>query len=244
MKRSNGVRSGVKAAVSGGVTNAKAACSARGRARETTIRLVHSSTSREPEKLTDEDLLIATGRGDRHAARELMHRTTPRILGLAKRLLSDPVEAEDIVQETFIRVWKAAARWQPGRAKVSTWISRIAINLCYDRMRRRREHLVDEIPDQVDAAPSQETDLVRRQSGNRVADAVAGLPERQRLALELVHFQDMSNIEAADIMEVSVEAMESLLARGRRKLKSILLDQAGDLMDSYRDDHPVREGVQ
>lgn len=214
-----------------------------GGAKERQIRLATSSPRRALHALADEDLIIAVGRGDRSAARELMQRNTPRILGLAQRLLGDPVEAEDVVQDTFIRVWKAAERWQAGRAKVSTWISRIAINLCYDRMRKRRETLVDEVPEQVDDAPTQETVLVQRESGNRVTDAVACLPERQRLALELVHFQEMTNIEAAEIMEVSVDAMESLLARGRRKLKALLLEQAGDLMETYRDERPVREGA-
>ncbi len=244
MRPWSGARSAGRTAGPGGVTDLPFDGYARSGARETTIGLLNFPSRREPAMLADEDLLAAIGRGDRIAARELMQRNTPRLLGLANRLLNDPVEAEDIVQETFIRVWKAADRWESGRAKVSTWISRIAINLCYDRLRRRREKLVDEIPEQIDHAPSQETALVRAQSGNRVADAVAGLPDRQRMALELVHFQEMSNIEAAQIMDVSVEALESLLARGRRKLKAVLLEQAGDLMESYRGEGPAIEGVQ
>lgn len=240
----NAWKRGAKGVGSGGVTDLPFDGLARSGSRETKIRLFQSPARREPTMLADEDLLKAIGSGDRSAARELMQRNTPRLLGLANRLLNDPVEAEDIVQETFIRVWKAADRWQSGRAKVSTWISRITINLCYDRLRRRREQLVDELPDQVDHTPSQETSMVQAQSGNRVADAVASLPDRQRMALELVHFQEMSNIEAADIMEVSVDALESLLARGRRKLKTLLLAQAGDLIESYAGDSPSVEGVQ
>lgn len=160
----------------------------------------------------DAELILRIARGDRDAAQLLMSRNLPRILGLARRMLGDEIEAEDIAQETFIRVWKAAPRWKPGSAQVSTWMCRIAINLCYDRLRRRREVLTDAVPERADQAPDQETAITRAESGNRVAAAVAGLPERQRQALELVHFQEMSNIEAADIMGVSVEAMESLLA--------------------------------
>lgn len=152
---------------------------------------------------------------------------------MAQRMLNDSMEAEDIAQETFLRVWKAADRWESGRAQVSTWIGRIAINLCYDRLRKRREILSDEPPDRPDATPDQEVMLTRSETRNRVADAVAQLPERQRRALELVHFQELSNIRAAEIMEVSVDALESLLARGRRKLKTILLEEAGELMSSY-----------
>lgn len=182
---------------------------------------------------SDEALMVKIAQGDRLAARELMQRRLPRVLGMAQRMLNDPTEAEDIAQETFLRVWKAADRWEAGRAQVSTWIGRIAINLCYDRLRKRREILTDEPPDRPDTAPDQEVQLTRSETGNRVADAVAQLPERQRRALEMVHFQEMSNIKAAEIMEISVDALESLLARGRRKLKSILLEEAGELMSSY-----------
>lgn len=181
----------------------------------------------------DEALMAMIARGDRAAARELMQRRLPRVLGMAQRMLNDAMEAEDIAQETFLRVWKAADRWESGRAQVSTWIGRIAINLCYDRLRKRREILSDDPPDRPDTTPDQEVMLTRSETGNRVADAVAQLPERQRRALELVHFQELSNIRAAEIMEVSVDALESLLARGRRKLKSILLEEAGELMSSY-----------
>ncbi|WP_271185124.1 RNA polymerase sigma factor [Maricaulis virginensis] len=191
----------------------------------------------------DADLIVRVGRGDRSAARLLMLRNLPRVLGLARRMLNDEMEAEDIAQETFIRVWKAAPRWQAGSAQVSTWMCRIAINLCYDRLRRRREVLTDTPPEQIDGAPDAETAMTRAQSGDRIAAAMAQLPDRQRQALELVHFQEMSNIDAADIMSVSVEAMESLLARGRRKLKAILTGDAPDLMASYTGQRDARYGA-
>ncbi|MED5548921.1 MAG: RNA polymerase sigma factor [Pseudomonadota bacterium] len=191
----------------------------------------------------DAELIARVGRGDRPAARLLMSRNLPRILGLARRMLNDEMEAEDIAQETFIRVWKAAPRWQAGSARVSTWMCRIAINLCYDRLRRRREVVTDTPPEQVDETPDAETAMTRAQSGDRIAAAMAQLPDRQRQALELVHFQDMSNIDAADIMSVSVEAVESLLARGRRKLKAILTGDAPDLMASYTGQRDARYGA-
>jgi len=211
-----------------------------------------SGRVREPERVAvrapdgdaeDADLIVRVGRGDRPAAQRLMARNLPRILGLARRMLGDEMEAEDVAQETFIRVWKAAPRWEPGGARVSTWMCRIAINLCYDRLRKRREVLTDRIPERVDETPDQEAAMTRAESGDRIVAAMAQLPERQRQALELVHFQEMSNIDAADIMEVSVEAMESLLARGRRKLKAILLGDAPDLMDSYTGRDGARHGA-
>ncbi|WP_291920161.1 RNA polymerase sigma factor [Maricaulis sp.] len=191
--------------------------------------------------VADDVLIERVGRGDREAARLLMERMLPKILGLAQRMLKDPLEAEDVAQETFIRVWKAADRFEKGRAQVSTWISRIAINLCYDRLRKRREVLTDEVPERADEGISQETAMVRDESANRIVDAVNKLPERQRMAMELVHFQEMSNIKAAEIMSVSVDALESLLARGRRKLKSLLMQDAGDLISAYEGERQAHE---
>jgi RNA polymerase sigma-70 factor (ECF subfamily) len=202
--------------------------------------------SRTPEVVkaeSDEALMMRIAKGDRIAARTLMGRCLPRVVGMAHRMLNDAVEAEDIAQETFIRVWNAAERWEPGRAKVSTWIGRIAINLCYDRLRKRRDVLTDSPPDRPDMSADQETELSRSQTGQRIRAALVGLPDRQKQALELVHFQEMSNIEAADIMSVSVDALESLLSRGRRKLKALLVKEAGEMMASYGQATSLNEGI-
>ncbi|WP_323762918.1 RNA polymerase sigma factor [Maricaulis sp.] len=184
-------------------------------------------------RAAEDRLMTRIGAGDRDAARELMAANMSRIIGLARRTLGDPMEAEDVAQETFLRVWNAAGRWQSGQARVSSWVCRIALNLCYDRLRKRREVLTDTLPDRADDAPGQDVRMERSESGSRVASAVRALPDRQRQALELVHFQELSNIEAAAIMSVSVDALESLLARGRRKLKTVLLGDAPDLIASY-----------
>lgn len=184
-------------------------------------------------RAAEDRLMARIGAGDRDAARELMAANMSRIIGLARRTLGDPMEAEDVAQETFLRIWKAAGRWQSGQARVSSWVCRIALNLCYDRLRKRREVLTDAVPERADGAPGQDEQMEQAESGNRVADAVKQLPDRQRQALELVHFQELSNIEAAEIMSVSVDALESLLARGRRKLKAVLLGDAPDLIASY-----------
>lgn len=202
-----------------------------------------SATSAPVDVRAAEDRLMARiGAGDRDAARELMAANLSRVLGLARRTLGDAVEAEDIAQETFLRIWKAAGRWQSGQARVSSWVCRIALNLCYDRLRKRREVLTDSVPEQADASPGQDRRMEQAESGHRVADAVARLPDRQRQALELVHFQELSNIEAAAIMSVSVDALESLLARGRRKLKALLLGDAPDLIASYEEGGDARYG--
>jgi RNA polymerase sigma-70 factor (ECF subfamily) len=197
----------------------------------------------KPDSDADATLMSRIANGDRDAAQSLMTTCLPRILGMARRMLKDPVEAEDVAQETFLRVWKAAARWEPGRARVTTWVSRIAINLCYDRLRKRRDVPTASLPDQVDTAPDQETVMARIETSDQLGAALAGLPDRQKQAIELVHFQEMSNIEAAKIMDISVDALESRVSRGRRKLKSALIANAGELMSSFGQVGIPQEGL-
>ncbi len=167
----------------------------------------------------DEDLVARVGRGDDVAVRQITIAKLPRILALATRLLRDQAEAEDVAQEVFVRVWRHARRWQPGRALFDTWLHMVTLNLCRDRLRRRREHPVAHVVEQIDPAPAADQAISDGEDANAVAAAVAALPDRQREAILLVHYQDLTNIAAAEAMQVSVEALESLLARGRRSLR-------------------------
>jgi RNA polymerase sigma factor (sigma-70 family) len=109
-------------------------------------------------------------------------------------------------------------------AKFDTWLHRVALNLCYDRLRRRREVATSNLPEQADEGPAPDRGLQAQDVSVRVAAAMRALPDRQREAVSLCHYQELSNIEAAALMGVSVEALESLLARGRRALRSALSD--------------------
>jgi RNA polymerase sigma-70 factor (ECF subfamily) len=172
----------------------------------------------------DEDLVKRIGRGDAAAVQAFVARKLPRMLGLARRMLSDPIEAEDVAQEVFLRVWKQAPTWRPGAARFDTWMHRVALNLCYDRLRRRREEPVAETPERPDPTPTADKGLEQTELGTRVNAALAALPERQREAIVLCHYQELSNIEAARLMDISVEALESLLSRGRRALRAGLAE--------------------
>ncbi|HEX5657226.1 MAG TPA: sigma-70 family RNA polymerase sigma factor [Polyangiales bacterium] len=168
----------------------------------------------------DQRLMVRVAEGDANAFRTLVEHHTASLVGHATRMLRNPSEAEEVVQEAFVRLWRSAPSYRP-EAKLRTFLHGIAHNLCIDRLRARKKH----DPDAVDALVSSD-----RTSGSihdlelraRVQKEVAELPERQRAALSLVHFEELTNIEAAKLLEVSVEALESLLSRARRTLRERL----------------------
>jgi len=174
----------------------------------------------------DEDLVKRVGAGDPAAVQAMVARKLPRMLSLAQRMLGDAAEAEDVAQEAMLRAWKQAPRWTPGQARFDTWLHRVALNLCYDRLRRRREIATDVMPDHVDDGPAPDRGLLAAETGAQVQAALSRLPPRQREAIVLCHYQELGNIEAAALMEISVEALESLLSRGRRALRTALADIA------------------
>ncbi|WP_267382305.1 MULTISPECIES: RNA polymerase sigma factor [unclassified Sphingomonas] len=170
----------------------------------------------------DFELIARVGRGDGSATRMLVAAKLPRILALATRVLRDRAEAEDVAQDAFVRSWRQAKTWRRGDARFDTWLHTVVLNLCRDRLRRRRDATGETMPDRADPSPDAEAGLIAAERGHAVAEAIAALPERQRDAILLVHYQDLSGMEAAAALDVSVEALESLLARGRRRLRDHL----------------------
>lgn len=158
------------------------------------------------------------------AVRALTARKLPRLISLAARILGDAAEAEDVAQESMIRAWRQAPAWRFGEARFDTWLHQVALNLCRDRLRRRRPGGPEDLEGLVDSGPSPDRGLEAKDVGDRVAAAMAVLPPRQREALVLCHYQEMGNIEAAAALGISVEALESLLSRGRRALRAALAD--------------------
>ena len=180
---------------------------------------------------SDDDLMRRVAGGDHDACRVLVDRHLGRIVAFAARTLGDPAEAEDVAQDAFLRLWAHAARWQPGAARLTTWLHRVALNLCLDRLRRRPHTALDDAPEPVDPSPDMSTVLHRRDVALRVRDELARLTDAQRAALTLCHYQGIRNYEAAEMMGITVEALESLLARARRTLRERLRPLAPQLLE-------------
>ncbi|WP_339107615.1 sigma-70 family RNA polymerase sigma factor [Thioclava sp. GXIMD4216] len=170
-------------------------------------------------------LMAALAQGDRQALQRLMQRFGPGVTRFSAAMLRRPEEAEDVVQEVFLRVWQKASRYDPARAAVSTWIYRIAANHCTDRNRRLgvRHFLgLDAAPDPVDDHPPAEYDLAMRQRLGLTRAALHHLPDRQRRALLLRASGELSTREIAQIMGLSTGAVEQLLIRARARLRDQL----------------------
>ncbi len=175
---------------------------------------------------SDAVLLARFAGGDQSAARHLTDQLLPGALRQAWRMLGDQAEAEDVAQEAMLRLWKQATDWRAGEAKVSTWLYRVVHNLCIDRIRKRRPQVpVEDAPEPVDPDPSVLERMAETETSRAIADAIKTLPERQRQALVLRHFEGLSNPEIGDALECSVEAVESLLARARRQLAKLMEDK-------------------
>ncbi len=184
---------------------------------------------RDDEGPSDELLLRRYAAGEALAAQLLLDRLAPRLYRLALRLLGDTAEAEDVVQEAMLRLWQIAPRWQPGAAQPGTWVYRVAMNLATDRLRRRRSVALDSVPEPADDAPAPFDALLETDRTRALEAALVQLPDRQREAVVLRHLEGLANPEIADVMGVSVEAVESLTARGRRRLAELLSARREDL---------------
>ena len=181
---------------------------------------------------SDEALLVLYANGDPVAARDLAGRLVPRVLGYATRLLGDRAEAEDIAQEVMLRLWRAAPDWRPGEAQVSTWVYRVAANLCTDRLRsrqRKRAQNLDEVAEPEDGAAAAVEVMIDADRQAALQAALAALPDRQREAVVLRHIEGLANPQIAEVMQIGVEAVESLIARGKRALTAALSGQRGAL---------------
>src|SRR5437867_986876 len=174
--------------------------------------------------------MLRVGTGDRAACQLLVERHLGRIVTFARRTLGNRSDAEDAGQDVFLRVWAAAPRWRVSHARFTTWLYRVAMNVCLDRIAKKRETHADKLPELADPHPEPSVALHASQVARHVSAALAALPETQRIAVTLCYYQGLRNSEAAEVMGVSVDALESLLARGRRAMRASLRPVAPALL--------------
>jgi RNA polymerase sigma-70 factor (ECF subfamily) len=177
------------------------------------------------QNLEDAELLARFAQGDRAAAQVLTARLAPVVYAQAFRMLGDRAEAEDITQDSLLRLWYAAPDWQAGQAKVTTWLYRVTSNLCIDKMRKSKRQSSAAVPEMPDDGPDMERRLQDRARAQALRAALRDLPNRQKQAIILRHLEGLSNPDVAQIMQISVEAVESLMSRGKRSLADALAPQ-------------------
>jgi RNA polymerase sigma factor CnrH len=180
---------------------------------------------------SDRELVAALAQGDRDALSPLMERHYRRIYRVALSYLRDPDEALDVVQETFVKAFQNAARWD-ARSEVAPWLTRIGINQAIDRYRRVRRRRLSEQPLEDGAAdhdrhwsdrgPSPERQALGHELGARIAGALRGLPERQRAIVVLRHYEDMTLEEISETLGLSLGTVKSSLHRAIHRLRDRL----------------------
>jgi RNA polymerase sigma-70 factor (ECF subfamily) len=170
---------------------------------------------------SDEALMARVARGDERAFQLLSRRHMPAMLGLARRILGNAAEAEDVAQEAFMRVWTHAPRWQP-LAQFRTWLARIVTNLCLDRRRRAPWLELEAAGEIIDPAPDAGQKAEEDERERMLAAAIEKLPVRQRTAVVLTYGEGMSNAQVAEVLGTSVSAVETLLVRGKQNLRRAL----------------------
>jgi RNA polymerase sigma-70 factor (ECF subfamily) len=190
----------------------------------------HGNAVTGHEAREDATLVAAAAEGDAAAFRSLVDRHLSGVLAVARRMLRDDAEAEDVAQDALLRLWRSADGLEVGPQGLRPWLRRVVSNLCVDRMRSsRRLSVVEEVPERAEPA-SQLAQLEAHDAGQRVDAALKALPDRQRMALTLFHYEGLSQIEVGRIMGISDEAVESLLARARRSLKAALREEWRELI--------------
>lgn len=170
-------------------------------------------------------LLARYAAGEPAAARALAAAVTPRIYAHSVRVLGERAEAEDVVQEAMIRLWRIAPEWRSGEAKVTTWLYRVVANLCTDRLRKRSTVPLEDVAEPLDDAGSAAEMIQWRARHDALQAALLSLPDRQRQAVVLRHIDGLTNPEIAEVLGIGVEAVESLTARGKRGLTKALADK-------------------
>jgi RNA polymerase sigma-70 factor (ECF subfamily) len=168
----------------------------------------------------DETLLARIRRGEHAAFAELVHRHTRRFYHVAYRFTQQREEAEDIVQDAFMKLWERPEMWQSERqVQFTTWFHRVIVNRCLDLAKKKTPLPLDPELEIVDSGAGQEETLSQHQRQRALEQAIRDLPDRQRTALNLCFDEELSNQEAARIMGLHLKALQSLLMRAKATLR-------------------------
>jgi RNA polymerase sigma factor (sigma-70 family) len=173
----------------------------------------------------DNAVMAKVAAKDALAFQLIVEREMPVIHRIAFRMLNNPTLAEDVAQETLLRLWTGASRWTGVGPGISAWLRRVATNICLDQLRRRRFSSDEEVPDRIDEAPLADAVIDENQVRSGLITALDTLGERQRAAIVLTYYEALPNAEAAEAMDMNIKAFESLLVRARHALKSAITDQ-------------------
>ncbi|RTM12422.1 MAG: RNA polymerase sigma factor [Bradyrhizobiaceae bacterium] len=183
----------------------------------------------------DSELLDRLATGDEAAFRALVERHIDRAYAIALRIVGNAADAEDVVQDTMLKIWSHRGRWQHGRAKFSTWLYRVISNRCIDLRRKPRTENVETVPEVADGQPGAVEIIARNELNGMLETAMQRLPEQQRIAVIFSYHENMSNGEIAEVMDTTVAAVESLLKRGRQQLRQLLRKHERDIRTAFTD---------
>jgi len=187
-------------------------------------------TAGDASPAVDAVLLEGVVAGDETAFATLVDRHYSLVFRLSARVLGNAADAEDVTQEAFVKLWRNPPVLR-NQAALKGWLVRVGRNLAIDRLRRARNTSDSDLELLVDTSTAPDGHLRHGQAADEVTAALAQLPERQRTAMQLTYFEALGNQETASIMEISVEAVESLLSRARRSLRTLLNPVWADLID-------------
>ncbi len=176
-------------------------------------------TQPQPKGARDDDIMVQIANGDADALRLVADRHGELPWRIAYRMLGDGVEAEDVAQEALLRLWQYGGRWQPGQAGIAAWLTRVATNLCLDRLRRGRFVGAEDVPEYADESPLADEVIEADDTAKAVKACIEALPDRQRAAIVLTYYEERQNQSSAQILDMQLKAFESLLFRARGALK-------------------------
>jgi RNA polymerase sigma-70 factor (ECF subfamily) len=193
------------------------------------------TVGRSDEDTEDVRLMQLVAGGDTNAFEQLIERHQALVAGTVARMLGSNSDVEDIAQQVFIRVWKSARRYVP-RAKFTTWLLKITRNLVFNELRRSKRHAhiplqsepgAEEIPLKDETNPAPDASLLETELQRAIEEAIMQLPESQRMALVLRRYEQLSYEQIAEVLDLSVPAVKSVLFRARTELRTRLSKYLG-----------------